>query len=160
MSEPDSPIILDSNIPDWIRLARARQSLQKTELQMGTAERLNSSLVGSPHSSLQLGLHPHFGHSAHRRLPLAKSRTCLVSGTERHQPGRKEHGNGRTRRAGEALLAPEPALPSEMVASLMSLHPLWTQRAPPAGDTGKAGSCCGLLSTGNRLKLFFFTAVL
>lgn len=63
-------------------------------------------------------------------------------------------------RAGEALLAPVPALPSEMVASLMSLHPLWTQPAPTVGDTEKAGSCCGFLSTGNRVKLFFFTAVL
>lgn len=76
------------------------------ELQKGTTKRLSCSLVGISHSSLQLGLHPHCSHSAHGLLLFEKSRTCLASGTERHLPGQKEHGNGRTRRAGEALLAP------------------------------------------------------
>lgn len=51
---------------------------RRMELQMGRAERLNSSLVGSPHSSLHLGLHLHFGHSAHGLLHGCWQRAALV----------------------------------------------------------------------------------
>lgn len=166
MSVPDSPTVLDSSIPDWVRWdfrqAWARRSWQKVELQKGRAKRLSCSLVGICHGSPQLGLHPHSGHSAHEFLLFEKSTTCLVSGTERHPPGQKwENQESWWGSAGSS--ASWAALPSEMVPSLMPLHPLWTQPAPPAGGTGKAGSCllsCGLLSSENRLKLFFFRAVL
>lgn len=154
MSEADSPIILDSSMPDWIRTSGRRWSCRG-------AWRRGSALPwwGAPTAPSSW--------AAPTLWPLCPQ--ASAAGEEQDLAGKwdretlcldRKRGNGWTRRAGEALLAPVQALPSEMVASLISLHPLWTQPAPPAGGTGKAGSCHGLLSIVNTLKLFFFMAVL
>lgn len=161
----------DSSIQDWVmedfRLAWGSQSWQKIVPQRGMAKRLSCSLVGSSQASLQLGLHepmllPLCPEICLRRAGLVwqggQRDTCLgKKSTEEVEPGELVRPCWPQCQVGCFALRNCGFL---RLAEMWPLHPWWTQPAPPAEGTGKADSHCGLLSTKNRLKLFFFRAVL